>query len=282
MRVGYLVLALCAGIMGAARPAVGQQDPPLPDSILREAVRLVTEGGGDEARAMVRARIATLDFADSLLPAALFAAGVVAADPDTAIAYFRRVSVEFANSPWAPTALVRLAQFAFATADYQSVLRTTERLRLDYPASPYRAAAAFWGGRAHLELGDPATGCALLRAAEAEAGEEVELANRAGFYLQRCAGALASRPDSAARDTTGPATSVVYAVQVAAVQSVLAADELMRRLQARGHESRVVREADGFLKIRVGRFRTRAEAQRALDQLRSQFGGSPFVVEERP
>ena len=279
MKVVRIVLVAVATLAPQVR---GQQDPPLPDSALREAVRLVTEGQGDAARAFVRARLGTLGFGDSLLPAALFAAGVVAAHPDSATAYFRRLSVEFSNSLWAPAALVRLAQFAFATSDYRGVLRATDRLRLDYPASTYRAAAAFWGGRAHFELGDVGAGCPLLRQAEADAGEEVELVNRARFYLQRCPAATAPPADTLVRDTTALAAPVTFAVQLAAVQSPLAADELMRALQARGYNPRVVREADGLLKIRVGQFRTRPEAQRVLDQLRSQFGGSPFVVEERP
>ena len=282
MRPIPLALFASVALTALAPRAWTQQDPVLPDSMLREAVRLVTEGQGDAARSLVRGRLASLGVNDSLLPATLYAAGVVAAHADTATAYFRRLSVEFANSAWAPAALVRLAQFGFAAADYGAVLRTTDRLRLDYPASAYRAAAAFLGGRAHLELGDQEAGCALLRDVEPQAGGEVELVNRARFYLQRCPTVAAAGVDSAARDTTASATPAIYAVQLAAVQSVLAADELMRRLRASGHDPRVVREADGFLKIRVGRFRTRPEAQRLLEQLRSLFGGSPFVVEERP
>jgi len=268
--LGTIVL-LCA----VAPAAWGQQDPPLPDSALTEAVRLVTEGQGDSARALVRRRLARLGRGDSLMPAAAYAAGVVASDPDSAAAYFRRVSVEFSTSTWAPAALVRLAQFAFAAADYRAVLRTTERLRVDYPATAHRAAAAFWAGRAHLELNDLANGCSLLRQVEAEAGTEVELMNRAQFYLQRCPTAVPAAGDSQSAGT------VTYAVQLAAVQSPLAADEVMRAARARGHEPRVVREADGLLKVRVGQFRTRAEAQRVLEQLRGQVGGSPFIVEER-
>jgi len=259
-----------------ATTARGQQDPPLPDSALNEAVRLVTEGQGEAARALVRQHLTTIGPSDTLFPVTVYAAGVVAADPDSATAYFRRVSVEYSTSPWAPAALVRLAQFAFAAADYRAVLRTTDRLRFDYPASPHRAAAAFWGGRAHLELDDLASGCALLRQAEVEAASEVELLNRVQFYLQRCPATVAAPAGSAA---AGAAT---YAVQVAAVQSPLAADEVMRTLRARGHEPRVVRDADGLLKIRVGQFRTRPEAQRLLERLRGQVAGTPFIVEERP
>jgi hypothetical protein len=278
MRVPWLALLLLAGLGAPGRAQ--QHDPPFADSLLREAVRLASEGLGDSARLLLRQRLAALAPTDSLVPQAAFAAGVVASDRDSAAAYFRRVSVEYSNSIWAPAALVRLAQFAFAAGDHRAVLRVADRARLDYPASVQRAAAAFWGARAHLDLGELTAACALLQQAEAEAGDDVELANRARFYLQRCV-TITTPATAPAPDTSAAArTPVVYAVQVAAVQSPLAADATMRDLRAAGHEPRVLREADGLFKVRVGRFATRAEAQRVLEQLRRRFGSGPFIVEE--
>lgn len=268
--------ALLLGLIAAPTAGGAQQGTLLPDSALRDAVRLITEGQGDSARALVRSRLAALSPGDSLYPAALYAAGVVADAPESALVYFRRVSIEHSVSPWAPAALLRLAQFAFATGDYPGTLRTAERILLDYPAGREGAAAAYWAGRAQLELGDLGAACRLLERAEREAGLEVEIANRARFYLQRCA--VAAAGDTARRDTA-PVTG--YSVQVAAVQSPLAADEVMRSLRARGYEPRALRDTDGLFKVRVGRFRTRAEAQRLAAELRSRMGGSPFVVEER-
>jgi cell division septation protein DedD len=114
-----------------------------------------------------------------------------------------------------------------------------------------------------------------MQQAEAEAGSDVETANRARFYLQRC---QAVGPPPAESAAARPATA--FSVQVAAVRSAAAADELMRSLVASGYEPRVVREPDGLLKVRVGRFRTRAEAQRLAQDLRRKLGGNPFVVEE--
>ncbi len=285
MRLAGIVLL---ALIGSA-PVAAQQDPPLPDSTLRDAVRLITEGQGDSARALVRRKLQSLPPVDTLYPAALYAAGVVAAHPDTALAYYRRVSIEYSSTTWAPAALVRLAQFAFASGDFAAAQRSGERVLLDYPASRARAAAAYWAGRSRLELGEPVAGCALLERAEQEAGMEVELANRARFYLQRCE-ALPVAADTAARDTaaqrppppSGAGTrATAFAVQVAAVQSPVAADEMMRSLRARGYDPRVVRDADGLFKVRVGRFRTRTEARQLAAELRRRLGGSPFVVEEQ-
>jgi len=63
--------------------------------------------------------------------------------------------------------------------------------------------------------------------------------------------------------------------------SAAAADDLMRRLTQYGYQPQAVREPDGLLKVRVGRYQSRTEAQRVAAALKARLGGSPFVVEER-
>jgi hypothetical protein len=247
------------------------------DSLLREAVRLATEGQGDSARVLVKTRIGELSPADSLYPEALYVAGVVAQSSDSALAYFRRVSIEFSRSEWADDALLRRSELAFAAGELSAAARYSETILLDYPFSGALAKAAYWAGRSHLELGAADTGCGYLRRAEASAGEDVELANRARYFLQRCA-ALETGPDSARAQGRA---RLVYAVQVAAVQSAAAANELMQQLHGEGYDSHVVRDSDGLLKVRVGRFSQKAQAQELAVELRAKLGGQPFVVEER-
>jgi TolA-binding protein len=216
---------------------------------------------------------------DSLYPAALFAAGLVAETRDSATAYFRRLSIEHSRSDWADESLLRMSELAYAGGELSAAARFSERILLDYPFSNKLARAAYWAGRSRLELGDAERGCAHLRRAGEAAGNDVELSNRADYYLQRCS-------DSAGRDSTRAARptqsgSTVYSVQVAAVQSAAAADEMMQSLSRRGFEPHVVRDTDGLLKIRVGRFSNRADAQQLLGQLQRVVSGQPFVVEER-
>lgn len=266
------------GLVVAAPGTLAAQADALADSSLQIAVRLASEGRSDSARALVRARLRALSPADSLYPGALYVAGVVADDADTAATYFRRVSIEYSRSAWADSALLRLAQLAFAAGDHAGALRSARRVLLDYPLSPARGEAAYWAGRTQFELDSIGPGCALLTQALELAGEQVELANRIRFHRQRCA-VVAQAPDTAPRDAPR-AGSTVYAVQVAAVRSVGAADELMRRLSALGHRPHVVRDADGLFKVRVGRFTRREEARQLAARLQRQVGGSPFVVEE--
>jgi hypothetical protein len=270
-----VLLALCA------TPLAAQQD-----SLMLEAVRLVTEGQGDSARMIVQGQLRAVPATDPLYPEVLFTAGVVSADEESALAYFRRVSIEYSNSDWADQALLRLAQLSYAAGDLNAALRSADQVLLDYPFSDVRPHAAFWAARAQLDLGSTASGCRLMQQAQQQAAEDVELANRARFYMQRCSEALAPDPlDSAPQEQDPPEPEpdsgrALYSVQVAAVGSPVAADEVMRQLREAGYESHVMRDADGLLKVRVGRFGNRSEAQALARQIKTRIGGEPFVVEE--
>jgi cell division septation protein DedD len=69
-------------------------------------------------------------------------------------------------------------------------------------------------------------------------------------------------------------------VQVLAVKSAAQVDDMLTRLKVMGFEARVVRDSIGFFKVRVGRYATRQEAQRAQARLKQKVGGRPFVVDE--
>jgi tetratricopeptide (TPR) repeat protein len=273
MRRG-LVLVACATLW-IARPVVAQT---FTDSTLALAIRLVSQGQGDSARAVVRAKLAGLSRTDSLYPEALFAAGMVAESLDSALAAFRRVNLDYSESRWADDALLRIAQLSFAARDLPTAERSVDRILSDYPLSDVRGQAAYWAARIRLEQGKVEAACPYLQQAIDEAGADIELANRARYYLQRC------KAPAAPADTTvkpAPAPTTVYAVQVAAVATATAADEVMQTLNAAGFQPRVVREADGLFKVRVGRYATRSEAQQLQVEVRRKLGGSPFIVEEQ-
>lgn len=269
-----VLLALAIGCVAA--PLAAQDD-----STLVRAVQLATEGWGDSARVLVARRLASLTPADPAYAEALYAAGRVSEDVDRAMTYFRRVGIEYASSPWADDALLSLAQLSYGTGDAAAAARAAERIISDYPLSPVLPEAQFWTGRALLELGNPQEGCARLAEAEAGAAENVELANRVRYHLQRCA-ALARGDSAGQAPAAAPrAGRTVYSVQVAAVGTAVAADELMQSLRASGYESHVVRGPDGLFKVRVGRYADRAQAQRIATELKAALPGNPFVVEEQ-
>jgi hypothetical protein len=188
----------------------------------------------------------------------------------------QRVVVEYGMSPWADDALLRLAQLFEAQNDPAGAVQAVERLRRDYPDSPVLPRAQFVGARAAFDLRDPTRGCGYVRDALAGAGDDVEFKNQVSFYAARCA-----VPEAATRvaDSTRRGAPR-FAVQVLAGKSAPQVDELLTRLKTMGYAAHVVRDSTGYFKVRVGRYATRDEAQRALARLKAQLGGQPFLVAE--
>jgi cell division septation protein DedD len=67
---------------------------------------------------------------------------------------------------------------------------------------------------------------------------------------------------------------------VLAVKSAAQVDAMLTRLKVMGFTARVVRDTSGLIKVRVGPYPTRTEAQRQQSLLKARLGGQPFVVEE--
>ncbi|HEU5465529.1 MAG TPA: SPOR domain-containing protein [Gemmatimonadales bacterium] len=263
---------------------------------MKSAVDLAQSGQVDSARSMVRKLLATMSPHDSAYPQALYTQGMLAADAPTVTSNLQRVVVEYGWSPWAANALMRLAQLAYTQGDPASAIQSVQRLRRDYPDSPVKPRADFWGAKADFDLRNETEGCELIREALAGAGTDVEFKNQVSFYAARCgatpaptptasappAAATPAAPTSPPRDTS-PATSgkTTYAVQVLAVKSAADVDALLTRLKVMGYEGHVVpRDSTGLIKVRVGRYATRPEALRAQSQLKARLGGQPFVVTE--
>lgn len=285
-QLGGWAVSLLAGLLTAYPPIrlSAQTDPRLQD-----AVRLAQAGRMDSARAVVDRLLGALSSTDSVYPEALYTAGILSPDPQSVARHLQRVVVEFGLSAWADDALLRLTQFHFAQGDPAATVSAAERLRRDYPDSPLRARAAFPAARAYFDLKDESHGCALIREAMDGAGEDVEFKNQVSFYAARCPLAPAALidtvtgPDSAAANQAAPPAPPapgVFAVQVLAVRSAAQVDELLTRLKVMGFDARVVRDTSGLFKVRVGRYATREEAQRAQTRLKARLGGQPFLVEE--
>lgn len=274
MRAVLLACVLTGALCGAA---AAQTDPRLV-----AAVQLAQTGRMDSARAVVRRLLAGLAPGDSVFPEALYVAGVLAPDPQAVATQLQRVVIEYGRSPWADDALLRLTQLYAAQGDDAATIQAAERLRRDYPESPLRARAEFAGARAYFTLKDETRGCALIRDALEGATGDVELRNQVAFYAARCGPPPVATPappgDSLA--PAPPAAPRYFAVQVLAVRSTSQVDEMLTRLKVMGYDARVVRDTSGLFKVRVGKYDTREQAQRAQANLRTRLGGQPFIVEE--
>src|SRR4029077_8614413 len=155
--VGLAALLAAGVIVGRSALAAAQTEPRL-----AHAARLAQEGLGDSARAEVQRLLDATQSTDTLYPQILYARAVVAASPQDMRRDLQRVTTEYAASTWADRALLRLAQLDYAGNDLESSARNLERLRLDYPASPIYAQAAFWAGRVYFDLRRPPSACRWL------------------------------------------------------------------------------------------------------------------------
>lgn len=280
---------LAVALLLTARPPdrlSAQSDPRL-----KAAVELAQNGRLDSARAVVRRLVATLSPRDSAYPEALYTQGMLSTDPAATATSLQRVVVEYGSSPWAPQALVRLAQLYLVQGDPATATQSAEQLRRDYPDSPAKAHGDFWGAQAYFNLKDEAHGCALIQEALTGAGDDVEFKNQVSFYANRCGAVAPSTPAPVApntpptTDTSHPAAPAAapaqgFGVQVLAVKSAAQVDAMLTRLKVMGFTARVVRDTSGLIKVRVGPYPTRAEAQRQQALLKARLGGQPFVVEE--
>lgn len=262
---------------------IGAAQAPL-DPRLQAAVTLAQSGRTDSARATVRRLLATLSPQDTIYPEALYVQGsMLAADPHSAATSLQRVVVEYSRSPWADDALLRLSQLYEAQNDPASAIQSVERLRRDYPDSPLLPRAAFVGARSAFDLRDEARGCSYIRDALAGAGDDIEFKNQVAFYSERCQTSSTSvattraSVDTQARRGSGGGR---FAVQVLMGKSAPQIDDMMSRLKSLGYAAHVVRDSSGYMKVRVGPYATRDAAQRAQGQIKTRFGGQPFLVEE--
>jgi tetratricopeptide (TPR) repeat protein len=272
---------LAAAVAVAALHRVAAAQAPL-DPRLQTAITLAQSGRTDSARAVVRRLLASLSPQDSIYPEALYVRGaMLASDPQSAATSLQRVVVEYGRSSWADDALLRLSQLYEAQNDPASAIQSVERLRRDYPDSPLLPRAAFVGARSAFDLRDEGRGCSYIRDALAGAGDDIEFKNQVGFYSERCQ--TSSTSVAATRtnvDTQTRRAAGRFAVQVLMGKSAPQIDDMLNRLKTMGYAAHVVRDSSGYMKLRVGPYPTRDAAQRAQGQLKTRFGGQPFLVEE--
>jgi hypothetical protein len=255
------------------------------DARLVEALRLAQSGQADSGRAIVRRLLARLPPSDSVYPEALLTAAKIAPDAQTVASNLNRIVVDYGSSQWADEALLLLTQLYYAQHDAAQTIQAAERLNRDYPDSPLRPRASLSAARAYFELKNEARGCELIQQALDGAGDDVEFKNQVSFYAARCSPATTTATAPPAPPPSGGTPNTAsgphaYAVQVLAVKSAAQVDDMLTRLKVMGFEARVVRDSTGFFKVRVGRYATREEAQRAQQRLKTKVGGTPFVVDE--
>ena len=271
MKPGYILLALVV-LSSAATTAWSQQDERV-----AAAVRMAQEGSSDSARARIQALLASLPANHPVYPEALYAAGTIAPTAPDAQRYFRRVALEYSFSPWADDALLRLAQIRYVSHDPLGTVRAVERLRADYPASPLLPTAAYWAARASVDLNDQDAACSWVSLGLSRAGGNIETLNQLRYFSGRCGDGVSVDPQPSQEGQVAPPAGPLYRVQVVAVSSRAAADEVAAGLRNLGYPVSIVEDA-GLYKVRAGAYSDRPPADEAVLAIRSRMGGQPFVV----
>jgi cell division septation protein DedD len=279
VRVVFAAALLLLGPVLAAAPVAGQA--------LDRVEELVRLGRTEDARTVLQEWwTAERDDAPQRdQQRGLWLRGRLTPDPTLAELDFQRLVVLYPSSPFAPQALLRLAQSAHAHGDGAAAERHVASIVRDYPASPTRADAEAW-----------------LRAAGTPP-PAMEVATPSGAPTS--AAPVAAQPPPAQPPTTtqptttqpsttpaiqpatprapAPAAAVLdWAVQFGAFTDQERAFALHQQLFDAGLAARLVRvTGSGFLHVRIGRFGTREEAARELQRVTALGYTAAIVRDDR-
>jgi cell division septation protein DedD len=202
----------------------------------------------------------------------LWLRGRLTPDPMLAELDFQRLVVLYPSSPYAPQALLRLAQSAHAHGDGAAAERHVAALVRDYPTSPLRTEAEAWLRGAGAP--PPPT--------DVRPSTPPEAAPTAVATTPPTADAPVIQPAPPSRPPA-PADAVLdWSVQFGAFTDENRAFALHQELIGAGLTARLVRVAgSGFLHVRIGRFATRAEASAQLQRVTAQGYTGAIVRDDR-
>ena len=284
-------LTVFTALVSLAATAGAQSRVPSADSaVYARARQLVAAGNGAAGRVLVDSMVTVTDPASPLYAEALYWRATLSAEGVDAERDYRRIVVDFPFSARAGDALWQLAQLEVARGDKAAARTHLEGFLLENPGHADRGRAGLMLVRLSLEAGDAQRGCITLGRTLREVPEtSVELRNQLSFFTGRCANVdttrrVAANADSATprADTTKRATSKrdtaakaapkpvgKFTIQVAAYSSRELADALVKRLEAKGLEARIVGTKSPF-RVRVGHYKTRAAATTAANKLKAQ------------
>jgi cell division protein FtsN len=182
----------------ASAPAVDSAQPAhdtatvmsAADSAIQRAQALVAQGHTDQGRSLVDSILGVTPPASPAYASALYARASLATNADSAEDDYRRITVDYATSPRASDALLRLAQLELARGDRAPAADHLARLtreQLPGQSGVTYARTELQVGLAYFDLQDLAHACAaLVSARTATPTTDVELRNRIDYNIQRC------------------------------------------------------------------------------------------------
>lgn len=269
--------------------------------------RLAANGEGDAARRLVQQEFEAAPTASPRFVEALYWRAVVAATAADAERDLRTIIVDYPLSPWTVEALMRLAQLEMTRREMDQALAHLNRVVVEHPSSSARPRASFWIARVMFEQGKTADACRQLADARSTApATQVELRNQIDYWSSRCgavdsatamavgpadstkgappAAAAAAATSTPAPKPAAPAPAPVakrqYTVQVAAYNTRSAAEVFAQSLRDKKYDARVYGTIAPY-RVRIGRFDTRAQAEKESERLNAKKI-TCFVTEAEP
>jgi cell division septation protein DedD len=259
MRSARGVVALAWVLLGAA--PLGAQSLDRVEELARlgrtEEARTVLQEWWDEVRDAASQRD---------LQRGLWLRGRLTVDPNLAELDYQRLVVLYPSSPYAPQALLRLAQSAHASGDGAAAERHVTTIVRDYPASPVRAEAEAWLRGAGTPPPATDTPRSVTPPPPATATRD----------------SVAAPAPAPGRPVAPADVALEWSVQFGAFTDESRAFALHGELVSAGLAARLVRVAgSGFVHVRIGRFATRAEASTQLQQVTARGFTAAIVRDSR-
>jgi cell division septation protein DedD len=299
----YTLPALVAALLFSGT-TLAAQDGSVSAAVVRDVGRaraMVEAGNGADARALLDSLVRAQQPGGNDLAEALYWRATLAERATDAERDWKRLTIESPLSPRAADALVRLGEFETLRGRPAMARPYFDRVVKDFPNTPQRAKSTLWTVRGWFDERNAEQACAALSTLPAASVPDGELRLQYDELGRRCTpkGALtpkgantpksadtpksanelkgANEPKSANATAEGDAR---YSVQLAAFDTRAEAEASVKRLVARDIAARVDGDAKPF-RVRVGRYKTRAEAVAALATLKKQ-GQSGFIAELMP
>jgi hypothetical protein len=281
-----MLVAAALGLVSMLVPAERAGAQQQTDSLGQRVQRMVSDGDRDRARALVDSVLFTLTEGTPAYADALYWRAYSVRDAAEAERGYLRVAIEYPMSPRAEDALFALAQLRRARGDRMGERRLLDRLLREHPGGRRVPAAGHRLAQVAFEDGDAVAACAAISTARARVSRnDVELSNQIEYFVPRCNALTAADSARAAGDSSETpgieSGDPGFSIQVAAFNAKRDADLLMRRLNGRGFDVRVVGTRAPY-RVRIGRYATREDATDALARVKRAGLAQARVVEAEP
>jgi hypothetical protein len=248
-RVVVVIALLCAPLC-APRVARAQTPGPSPRAqVIQRAQRLVNDGNGLEGRALMDSLLNATEPRSPDEAEVLYWRAALAESWDQAQRDYLRVMLEHERSPFAATAMLRLAQGELMRGDRDAALRYLDRI---------------------LAVAAAATPIPMPPTAPTSELTTPPVAPPTS--------APAPLPTSTTPAAPAPNTGTVWSVQIAAFPLAEEAATFAATMREKGYDTRVDGIAAPF-RVRFGRYATRAAAAAAMDAYRTNERADAFLTQ---